>query len=181
MKKNYIYRSPKSWHRAPKTLRIWILIWKKKKKKELYRTIRKLWTRIISFVGCDHSGGCSFSHVWLSDTMDHIPTGSSVHGNFPGKITGMGCHFLLQGIFLTQVIMAFGPFFFSSSLRVLLEMACWNCLLIKLRWGLQSTLYHLPKKKKTNQPTIKINISIYPSKSSLESLALEKLKSNVKG
>ena len=56
--------------------------------------------------------------------MDHIPTGSSVHGNFPGKITGMGCHFLLQGIFLTQVIMAFGPFFFSSSLRVLLEMAC---------------------------------------------------------
>ena len=29
-------------------------------------------------------------------------TGSSVHGIFPGKNTGVGCHFLLQGIFLTQ-------------------------------------------------------------------------------
>ena len=28
--------------------------------------------------------------------------GSSVHGIFPGKNTGMDCHFLLQGIFLTQ-------------------------------------------------------------------------------
>ena len=27
---------------------------------------------------------------------------SSVHRNFPGKNTGVGCHFLLQGIFLTQ-------------------------------------------------------------------------------
>ena len=25
-----------------------------------------------------------------------------VHGIFPGKSTGVGCHFLLQGIFLTQ-------------------------------------------------------------------------------
>ena len=29
--------------------------------------------------------------------------GSSVHRNFPGKNTGVGCHFLLQRIFLTQV------------------------------------------------------------------------------
>ena len=28
--------------------------------------------------------------------------GSTVHGNFPGKRTGVGCHFLLQGIFPTQ-------------------------------------------------------------------------------
>ena len=27
----------------------------------------------------------------------------SVHGNFPGKNTGVGCHFLVQGIFPTQV------------------------------------------------------------------------------
>ena len=26
----------------------------------------------------------------------------SVHGNFPGKNTGVGCHFLVQGIFPTQ-------------------------------------------------------------------------------
>ena len=30
------------------------------------------------------------------------PLGSSVHGIFPGKNTGVGCHFLLQGIFPTQ-------------------------------------------------------------------------------
>ena len=36
-----------------------------------------------------------FSHVWS-------PLGSSVHGDSPGKNTGMGCHFLLQGIFPTQ-------------------------------------------------------------------------------
>ena len=28
--------------------------------------------------------------------------GSSVHGDSPGKNTGVGCHFLLQGIFPTQ-------------------------------------------------------------------------------
>ena len=38
----------------------------------------------------------------LCDPTEHIPTGSSVHGIFPGKNTGVGCHFLLQGIFLTQ-------------------------------------------------------------------------------
>ena len=39
-------------------------------------------------MGCD-SMGCS------------LP-GSSVHGDSPGKNTGVGCHALLQGIFLTQ-------------------------------------------------------------------------------
>ena len=34
--------------------------------------------------------------------MDCSPSGSSVHGDFPGKITGVGFHFLLQGIFSIQ-------------------------------------------------------------------------------
>ena len=34
--------------------------------------------------------------------MDCSPPGSSVHGNAPGKKTGVGFHALLQGIFLTQ-------------------------------------------------------------------------------
>ena len=34
--------------------------------------------------------------------MDSSPPGSSVHGILPGKNTGVGCHFLLQVIFLTQ-------------------------------------------------------------------------------
>ena len=33
--------------------------------------------------------------------MDCSSPGSSVH-DFPGKNTGVGCHFLLQRIFLTQ-------------------------------------------------------------------------------
>ena len=34
--------------------------------------------------------------------MDVAPPGSSVHGIFPGKNGGMGCHFLLQEVFPTQ-------------------------------------------------------------------------------
>ena len=34
--------------------------------------------------------------------MDCSPPGSFVHGDSPGKNTGVGCHALLQGIFLTQ-------------------------------------------------------------------------------
>ena len=34
--------------------------------------------------------------------MDYSPPGSSVHGGFPGKNTGVGCHALLQGIFPKQ-------------------------------------------------------------------------------
>ena len=34
--------------------------------------------------------------------MDCSPPGSSVHEDSPGKNTGVGCHALLRGIFLTQ-------------------------------------------------------------------------------
>ena len=34
--------------------------------------------------------------------MDCSPPGSSVHGDSPGKNTGVGCYALLQGIFPTQ-------------------------------------------------------------------------------
>ena len=37
--------------------------------------------------------------------------GSSVHGDSPGKDSGVGCHALLQGIFLTQVSHIAGGFF----------------------------------------------------------------------
>ena len=39
----------------------------------------------------------------LWEPMACSPPGSSVHGNSPGKNTGVGSHFLLQGIFPTQV------------------------------------------------------------------------------
>ena len=38
----------------------------------------------------------------LYDSMDCNSPGSSVHGDSPGKNTGVDCHSLLQGIFPTQ-------------------------------------------------------------------------------
>ena len=38
----------------------------------------------------------------LPDPRDCSSPGSSVHGDSPGKNTGVGCHALLQGIFPTQ-------------------------------------------------------------------------------
>ena len=38
----------------------------------------------------------------LCDPMDCSPPGSAVHGDSPGKNTGVGWHALLQGIFPTQ-------------------------------------------------------------------------------
>ena len=38
----------------------------------------------------------------LCDTMDCSLPGSSLHGVLQFKSTGVGCHFLLQGIFPTQ-------------------------------------------------------------------------------
>ena len=37
------------------------------------------------------------SYLIFGNAMDCSPRGSSVHGNFPGKNTGVGCYFLLQG------------------------------------------------------------------------------------
>ena len=38
----------------------------------------------------------------LCDPIDCSPPGSSVHGDSPGRNTGVGCHSLLQRIFATQ-------------------------------------------------------------------------------
>ena len=49
---------------------------------------------------------CMYACSVMSDSMwphGFSPSGSSVHGIFQARIlTGMGCHFLPQGIFLTQ-------------------------------------------------------------------------------
>ena len=47
---------------------------------------------------------CLISHSCLTqcNPMDCSLRGSSVHGNSPGKNTGVGCHALLQGFFLTK-------------------------------------------------------------------------------
>ena len=43
------------------------------------------------------------SRLTLCDPMDCSPRGSCVHGIFQGRNTGVGCHFLLQEIFVAQV------------------------------------------------------------------------------
>ena len=40
----------------------------------------------------------------LYDLMDYSPPGSSVHGDSPGKNSGVGCQALLQGISPNPVI-----------------------------------------------------------------------------
>ena len=45
---------------------------------------------------------CVHLHPILCDPLDGSPPRSSVPGIFSGKNSGTGCHFLLQGIFLTQ-------------------------------------------------------------------------------
>ena len=47
---------------------------------------------------------CLVAHLCLTlcDPVDSSPPGSSVHGDSPGKNTGVGCHAFLQGIFPAQ-------------------------------------------------------------------------------
>ena len=45
---------------------------------------------------------CLFSCVWLFVTTWLQPARLLCPWDFPGKNTGVGCHFLLQGIFLTR-------------------------------------------------------------------------------
>ena len=56
------------------------------------------WARGPCAVLCLVAQSC----LTLCDLMDCSPPGSSVHGDSPGKNTGMDCHALLQGIFSTQ-------------------------------------------------------------------------------
>ena len=45
---------------------------------------------------------CAQSCLILCSPMDCSLPGFTVHGSFPGKNAGVGCHFLLQGVFSTQ-------------------------------------------------------------------------------
>ena len=47
-------------------------------------------------------GACVFNHVWLFATLWTVLTKLLCSWDSPGKNTGIGYHFLLQGIFQTQ-------------------------------------------------------------------------------
>ena len=56
----------------------------------------------ITFITCFAVCLVAQSCPTLCDPMDYNLPGTSVHGDAPGKNTGVGCHALLQGIFPTQ-------------------------------------------------------------------------------
>ena len=64
-------------------------------------------THVISWFKTTTTTKCIFEfhlHCWptLCDPMNCSPPGFAVHEIFQAKDTGVGCHFLLQGIFPTQ-------------------------------------------------------------------------------
>ena len=85
------------------------------------------------------------SHSVVSDALR--PRGcsppSSVHAIFPSNNTGVGCHFLPQGIFLIQ-----------GSNRGLLH--CWQTLYILIHEGSTQTLSRVFQKTKNNNNNKKL-------------------------
>ena len=77
----------------------------------IYETAHRLWLRILSTAlerelnildyACVHAKSLLLCPT-LCDDMDCSPPGSSVHGDSPGKNTGVDGHFLLQRIFPTK-------------------------------------------------------------------------------
>ena len=55
-------------------------------------------TEEIRYCVCMNAQSC----LILYGPVDYSPPGSSAHGIFPGKNTGVGFHFLLRGTFPTQ-------------------------------------------------------------------------------
>ena len=91
---------------------------------------------ILTFI-CWVPRTCMFSCSVMSDSCDPMDW-SPVHGIFPGKNTGVGCHFLLQGIFLTQILNL--------------------CLLHLLHWQVDSLpLSHLGSPNQVLAEEIKLN------------------------
>ena len=63
-----------------------------------------IWDSIRHKIFCTAWAVCLVTQLCqtLCDPMDCRLTSSSVHGDSPGKNTGVGCHALLLGIFPTQ-------------------------------------------------------------------------------
>ena len=75
-----------------------IIIWCNHSGKQLWRWLKKLKIELPCVCLVTQSCPCPWL---LCDSMDCSLPGSSVHGDSPGKNTGVGCHALLQGVFPT--------------------------------------------------------------------------------
>ena len=78
--------------------------WSQKTKLEIQKSYLQTGSRMHKHISLMQIQLLLFSRSCptLCDPMDCSPPGSSVHGIFPGKNIGVGCHFFLQGIFWTQ-------------------------------------------------------------------------------
>ena len=118
---------------------------------------REVWGRMDTCM-CRHA--CSVMSDFLHP-MDWGPPGSSVHGIFQARNTGVGCHFLLQGIFLIQ-----GS---NSSLLCLLH---WQ-LDFFISWATRETKIHVWKVKVSvprSCPTLWDSMDCHPPGSSVRGI-----------
>ena len=76
----------------------WNVNWSSQYEKEYGEFSKKLKIELPCAVLCSVTQPCPT----LCNLIDCSLPGSSVHGDSPGRSTGVGCHALLQGIFPTQ-------------------------------------------------------------------------------
>ena len=108
----------------------------------------------------------------LCDPTDCSLPGFSIHGIFPGKNTGVGCHFLLQGIFQhrdwTQVSHVAGRLFTIWATREVLKMLrVYKILLVHaniILTSLSNHVCHISRKKKwtTEISSHYLILAVYP-------------------
>ena len=71
--------------------------------KMIWRAMGGIWGKLGGWIFLECMCAKSLqSCLTLCDPLDCSLLGSSVHGDFPGKNVGVGCHALLWGIFLIQ-------------------------------------------------------------------------------
>ena len=98
------------------------------------------WLNFYSYFTYRHVHSVTQWCLTLCDPMGDSPPGSSVHGTFPGKNTGMSYHFPLQWIFLTQGL---NPWVSCVGRWILYHWANWEtrsnlkCLNVKLFQSLE--------------------------------------------
>ena len=110
----YKFSTDRTWH-IPWALKIGVVLlirvtliadWSSRPATKQYVTLAlqfpllgsSLNTILKPLCACSDTQSC----LTLCDPWKCSPPGSSVHGSFPEKNTGMGCHTFLQGIFPTQ-------------------------------------------------------------------------------
>ena len=92
----------------------------------------------------------SFPNYIAYNPMDYSLSGSS-EGNFPDKNTGVCCHFLLQGVFLTQGSNLFLLHWQADSLHHVGSYICWIH-----EWKGRSVLR---KKEYTGRMSLQVSLS----------------------